>query len=34
MADVETLVRAWGCLQENWWAHGALDDAKHDVNAA
>jgi hypothetical protein len=27
MADVETLVRAWVRLQENWWAHGALDEA-------
>lgn len=27
MADVENLAGAWVRLQENWWAHGALDDA-------
>ena len=35
MADIQTLVRAWVLLQENWWAHGALDDAaEHDPELA
>jgi hypothetical protein len=35
MADVETLVRAWVRIQENWWAHGALDEAaEHDPELA
>ena len=35
MADIQTLVRAWVLLQENWWAHGTLDDAaEHDPELA
>jgi len=30
MTDSETLARAWVSLQENWWAHDALDDASVD----